>query len=436
MDPQVLAIIRATNPWLERPRAFGAHLDQKLAASEWIPRTVPAMSDWPVAGTAHLLVGARQVGKSSHLLRWLGRVGPPPLVLNAEEPTIRAWLGSPALVLDGVRSVVTADRPVVIEEAQHVADAGLLTKGLIDYGLPNALYVTGSSSFHLLSKTRESLAGRAARALMHPLSLAELSGRHAHFPPALRAARVADDAVRLCLYGGYPDAFRANEPIPVLTRLLEAFVLRDASDLFRIRHLDAFRKLALLISRQTGQLVNTAEWASLCGVSRDTIDSYVDLLRESQLVHTVSPFAGGKRSELTRRPKLYFCDNGLYGTLQQSFLPLSHRPDSGALVEAFVAGELRKHLSPLEPSDTLRYWRSTSDAEVDFVVERRDGLHAFEVKASELQRPTLTRSAHSFIAAYAPARFTVVNLSLTADQDVGETRVQWRPLSFLEDPFA
>ena len=423
-------VIRAGNPWLDQP----GRLDEWRRPPEgYVPRVVSGTSDWPVAGKAHLLVGARQVGKSTWLRERLG-AGPAPLLLNCEELVIRSWAKSASLVAADLRRLTHPSTPVLFEEAQHLQDAGLLIKGLVDANLPNPLYVTGSSAWHLHAQTRESLAGRAVRALMHPLSLAERSP--VALPPLLAEARLRTLAETAAVFGGYPEAVTRPAPEKTLRRLLEAFVIRDASDLFRIKHIDAFRRLLLLIAGQVGNLVNTSEWAALCGISRDTVENYVDLLVESQVLHRVTPFAGGKRSELTHHPKVYFCDNGLLNAVTGRFEAFEGRVDRGALFENLVAAELRKHLDPLHPGGTLRYWRSSSKAEVDFVVDDPSwgGLVGIECKAATLTRPELTRSARSFIQAYQPARFVVVNLGLTHDAVVEGVPVAWRPPTWLTSP--
>ncbi len=419
---QLIDVIRAGNPWLEQPEQLA---EWSRPPAGYIPRVVVGTSDWPVAGKVHLLVGARQVGKSTWLRARLG-AGPTPLLLNCEELAIRSWAQSSSLVAADLRRLTAPDAPILFEEAQHLDDAGLLMKGLVDARLPNPLYVTGSSAWHLHARTRESLAGRAVRAFMHPLSLAERAPTN--LPPLLAEARVRSLAETAAIFGGYPEVVTRPAPERTLLGLLEAFVIRDASDLFRIKHLDAFRRLLLLIAGQVGSLVNTSEWAALCGISRDTVENYVDVLVESLVLQRVTPFAGGKRAEVTHHPKVYFCDNGLLNAITGRFEPFEGRTDRGALFENLVAAELRKQLNPLHPNGTLRYWRSTSKAEVDFVLEdpARGGLVGVECKAAALTRPELTRSARSFIQAYQPARFVVVNLGLTHDAVVEGVPVQWR----------
>ena len=113
-------------------------------------------------------------------------------------------------MLDDLRKLWPSDQPVLIEEAQHLDEAGLLVKGLMDGGLESPLFVTGSSSFHLSARTRESLAGRAVRVMMHPLSLKEVSQDLGELPPLLAVDEFRNRAKRQVVYGGYPEPWLSS----------------------------------------------------------------------------------------------------------------------------------------------------------------------------------------------------------------------------------
>ena len=436
MHSDLLALIQLGNPWLLQPERFPAEAHHRTS-ERWIARTRLEREDWPARGKANLLIGGRQVGKSSALWRRCIDRDEAPLFVNAEEPAIREWSRSPTRVLDDLRGLLRPGMPVLLEEAQQLPEAGLLCKGLIDGGLEAELLVTGSSAFHLKARTRESLAGRAARATLFPLSLVELSRDLDDLPPILRADAIRRRALEHMVRGGYPEVWLAERPEDVARKLLEAFVIRDASDLFRVQHLDVFRRLLQLLAGQAGSLSNRSEWATVCEVSSETVRAYVDILVETHVAFRVFPFAGGKRAELTSRPKVYLADSGIRSVLVRRWEPFSqrvHAADRGATFESWVGGELRKHLSPLLPGDELRYWRTRSGAEIDFVIPRPDGVLAFEAKATAMKRPKLTRSARSFIDAYQPRAFYVVNLALEASERLGETQVHWVPPEALATP--
>ena len=294
---------------------------------------------------------------------------------------------------------------VFFEEVQALTDSGLFLKGLVDRKSGFRLLATGSSSFELESQTRESLAGRAHRKQLLPFSLAELAAAE-QVPAALENRNREKSLYHLLQYGGYPSVYLTEKKSAVLTGLVESFILRDASDRFRIKHTGAFRRLLELLANQIGNLCNFSEWAANLGISADTVREYTTILSDAHIIRFVRPFAGGKRAEITAAPKVYFIDNGIRNRLFGGFAPVERRADQGALLENFVFTELLKHSHPL--LDNIRFWRSKSGAEVDFVLEHQSLCVGIEVKSGNT-RGKLTRSSHSFIDAYAPQQFWIIS---------------------------
>ena len=79
----------------------------------------------------------------------------------------------------------------------------------------------------------------------------------------------------------------------------------------------------------------------------------------------------------------------------------------------------------------LHYWRSTAKAEVDFVIIHANSIIGVEVKAGRLKKKSLSRSARSFIEAYRPSEFIVLNWTLDEEMKVGETPIKYIPLTNL-----
>ena len=395
-----LNVLLADNAWLR-----GAALDdwkRRRLPEHYIERRIaPHADDHRVS----LVVGPRQSGKSTLLWKTLSAGRDGFLVFNCEEPALREWMRSPALFLSGVSGLVAPGVSLLFEEVQHLEEAGLFLKGLVDRRSGHPLYATGSSAFDLDARTRESLAGRALRYVLYPLSLAERSAGIAG-PPALRDLERDETVDRAAVYGGYPGVVSGLDPEVELTRLVEAFVIRDASDRFRIRNTAAFRKILELAATQIGNLVNTSEWSAVAGINAETTNDYAAVLEDAHILRRVRPFAGGKRAEVTSTPKLFFVDNGVRNRVFGGFTPLRSRLDAGALLENLVFTEIIKLIDPV--LDTVHFWRSKSGAEVDFVVVRKGALTGVEVKAGD-SRGKLSRSGRSFIEAYQPQRFFVVS---------------------------
>lgn len=417
MDSNAYQVLLRLNPWVTDLNRW-PECTYKYIPDPFIARRTTLS---PQENRLSLIIGPRQSGKSTLIWHLLSKAERPHLYLNCEEPSIRDLCTSPALFLNEVEHVAPDAAGFFFDEIQHLEEAGLFLKGIVDQKPNRAILATGSSSFHLRSKTRESLAGRAERHLVLPFAFSEL--RPHHRAPAVQAMEEKALWEQLMLWGGYPDVFLSEERQAVLSGLVEAFILRDASDLHNIRNPQAFRRLLMLIASQTGDLTNFSNWAETLGISVNTVIQYLNVLEESHIIRLIPPYVGGKRAEITSRPKIYFLDNGLRNFLFGGFTSLQTRPDLGKLAENLVFSELCKYTDPL--LDAVHFWRSSSQAEVDFVVLRKNALLTIEVKAGALKKPKISRSLRSFIQAYTPQMAFVVNTGLQTEVAVNGTRVRF-----------
>jgi len=415
MKKHIIRAVIEDNPWMEGDdvgRWYSGFIPES-----YIPRAVKLEAGRLVC----LVVGPRQAGKSTLIWRTLAERSGRALFLDCQELAIREWLASPALFLADLRALNAGVDSLLFEEIQHLPEAGLFLKGLVDRRTGMDIYATGSSSFDLEADTRESLAGRAFRHLLLPLSVDELAATISGSGP-MKEARLADLVEEMLVYGSFPVVRTSDNAGRELAHLVESFIIRDASDRFRIRHIAAFRKLLELMASQIGNLCNFSEWAAICAISNNTVAEYGRLLEETHTIRLVRPFVGGKRAEITTAPKVYFIDTGVRNLLFGGFAPAETRVERGALLENLVFSELMKHTNPL--LDTIRFWRSKSGGEVDFVVEHQGRLLALEVKYGD-SRGRLTRAARSFIQAYAPESLVVVNDTSYPNRKTGNSAVSF-----------
>ena len=132
------------------------------------------------------------------------------------------------------------------------------------------------------------------------------------------------------------------------------------------------------------------------------------------------PYFTNKRLELVKSPKFYFIDNGFRNSAVKNFRPPAERSDRGALHENFIAAEL------LKKDIDLRYWRTKSKAEVDFIIDQGNQLVPLEVK-TQLGGPRVSRSFRSFIDKYHPAQAIIASNTFFANDTLGETTLSFRP---------
>ena len=151
MDRDLQTILLRDNPWIQQPDALGRWFASHLPAT-YIPRSVlaAAAGRWRQSGRAHLIVGPRQAGKSTAIWAHLGELGRPALFIDCEQSLVQHWCRSAPLFLAELETLgLPAPVTLFFEEAQHLDNAGLFLKGLIDRGFDAPVLVTGSSSFHL-----------------------------------------------------------------------------------------------------------------------------------------------------------------------------------------------------------------------------------------------------------------------------------------------
>ncbi|MCP4601386.1 MAG: ATP-binding protein [Proteobacteria bacterium] len=423
-------LVLRTNPWLLNPSKWLVFWSSKQP-SRYMPRNPIGWSGSFPKNKATLVIGPRQSGKSTFLGAHIKTLGPQILIVNCEEPLYRAWCKSPAMFMADLREFLPSPNALFFDEVHHLDEAGLFLKGLVDLKPGFPILATGSSSYHLLSETRESLAGRASRVRLLPFSLNELSLDLDDMAPAIARVRQKELFSRMLIYGSYPEVWLSDTPEVILSELLESVVMRDASDLFRIDNPEAFRRLVRLMAGQVANLVNLAEWASICGISAKTVSRYIGVLEETQIVTMLRPWISGKRAELTSAPKLFFVDNGVRNAALARYYTLDKRDDIGVLFENCVLTEIIKSVRPI--LDTVGFWRTRSGAEVDFVIETGGKTIAVEAKAGAPSRLRLTRSAQSFITAVKPDLFITVHQGESIEREFKGCKTLWINPSELPD---
>ena len=143
----------------------------------------------------------------------------------------------------------------------------------------------------------------------------------------------------------------------------------------------------------------------------------MNILEKTFISIRSQPFHTNKRTEIVKAPKIFFLDNGFRNIVIKNFQPLRSRQDKGALYENFVASEIvKKRLD-------VRYWRTKSKAEVDFIVEKKGAVIPIEIK-SGLKKPKLTKSFLSFLDGYKPKSGLVLSEQLFREKG----RVSFRPI--------
>lgn len=363
-----------------------------------------------------LFVGARQAGKTTILKQLQDMIGEFSIAshfLNLEDIEYRDLLDqSPKNLLKIFPLDLQGKTFVFVDEVQYLRNPTNFLKYLYDeYKGRIKIVASGSSAFYLDRKFTDSLAGR--KKIFYVLTLSfqeflrfkgedELAQKNLAQLALSEQEKIFLAYQEYLLYGGYPRVVLAplEEKKALLQELAYSYIKKDIYEA-NIRQEEIFYKLVKLLALQVGSLVNTSELASTLGVSKSSIDNYLYVLQKSFHVRLVKPFYRNVRKELTKMPKVYFLDSGLRNFFADNFTNLLQREDRGTLLENAVFRQLiGKH-----EFDEIRFWRTTQDYEVDFVVGAKE---AFEVKMAS--RRGYAKKYQHFLENYPEIAFRVVSL--------------------------
>jgi len=349
-----------------------------------------------------LITGPRQAGKTTlmkQLQDELKSKGENTFFLTLEKKIILQLLNSnPENIFQTIPFIDSNKKIFVfIDEIQYLDDPSNFLKLLYDlYSEKIKFIVSGSSSFYIDSKFKDSMAGRKRIFELMTLSFEELlefKGKNELLPyinsgiktPLLYRQEIDNYLCEYLLFGGYPDVVLEDdidEKFEVLKEIGESYVKKDAIEA-ELKYPDAYLNILKVLAGQSGSLFNSQTLSSTMHMSHNAIQSYTRLMRKSYHISLIKPFYRNAAKELTKMPKIYFNDLGLRNYFLKDFSPLGLREDKGELLELF---SFRRFLD-FYSLDDIKYWRTQKKQEVDFIINcgRTTQLKAFEVKFTKKQ---------------------------------------------------
>lgn len=323
-------------------------------------------------GKAIIVIGARQVGKSTLFRQIVEGRAEKVLSLNCDEPEVKE-------LLDGINTpelkmLIGSHRIVMIDEAQRVKGVGMTLKRITDNFPDVQLMVTGSSSLELQDRVNEPLTGRKYEYRLYPISTQELLG-----DGGLLAVKQSLEA-RL-VYGSYPDIINhTDEAKELIMNIAGSYLYKDLLAIGDIRRPALLEKLLIALALQVGSEVSYNELAQTVGSDSKTVEKYVDLLEKCYIIFRLNAFNRNLRNELKKSKKVYFYDNGIRNAIIQNFAPLALRNDTGALWENFFISERIKANEYAGRYAKSYFWRTTDQQEIDYVEESDGEFTVFEMK--------------------------------------------------------
>lgn len=350
-------------------------------------------------GKAVIIYGARRTGKTTLVKRFLQDIDEPYLLVSGEDITVQSYLSSQSI--EKLSAFVGANRLLVVDEAQKVPGIGNNLKLIVDHIPGIRIIATGSSSFDLARAVGEPLTGRKTTLRLYPLSQLEIGQiEQRHQTDANLESRL--------IYGSYPEVVLTNDNrarAQYLKEIVASYLYKDVLELDGVRHSAKISRLLQLMAFQVGKEVSYTELGSSLGMSKNTIERYLDLLEKAFVIQKLAGFSRNLRSEITKNSRYYFLDNGVRNALINNFNVLELRNDSGELWENYLVIERLKRQEYLLEQANNYFWRTYTQKEIDLVEEREGKLFGYEMKWGAAQ----AKPPKEWLEAYPNASWQLIN---------------------------
>lgn len=339
---------------------------------------------------SYFLFGPRGTGKST----WLKTQYPNALWINLLEPEeFREYLTKP----ERLKELIAASpeqKTIVIDEIQRIPALLSLIHTLIEEKRGLQFILTGSSPRKIIREGGDLLGGRASLSHMYPFFASELGSLFS-----------LEKSLNI---GLLPLVWDAENPTSILKGYAGLYLKEEVQEEGLVRQLGDFARFLEVISFSHGALVNTSNIAKECGISRRTVDSYFTILKDFFLSYTLDVFTKRAQRELISHPKFYYFDAGVFRFLRPQG-PLDRATEiEGAAIEGLVGQHLYAWCDMQVTPYTLKFWRTRSGLEVDFVVYGPHAFFGIEVKNTERISSDDFKGLRAFQQEYPEAQVVMV----------------------------
>lgn len=351
------------------------------------PRYLEWLDSWRDKDIVKVVTGIRRCGKTTLLELFRKKlladgIRPEQIIaVNFEDPDTGEFSDYRA-VWNFIRSKFPAAGKayVFLDEIQLVPDFERVVDGLFAKKDCD-IYITGSNSKFLSGDLATFLTGRYVEIAMQPLSFAE-------YRTAVPALHDTEAFAAYMRTGGFPfvaalgdnDAARRD----YLSAIFETILYKDVLGRLKLRDGALLQRIARFVfdnignSLSVNRVVGTLK-ADGTAVSGKTVDSYLEALCETFLVHHAFRYDIKGRDYLKTLGKYYIADTGL-----RSVVVGNRGGDLGHVLENIVFLELKRRYRDV-------YIGMADGREVDFVAFRNAEPRYFQVSLSVRNEETLAR---------------------------------------------
>ncbi len=334
-----------------------------------------------------MLAGPRQCGKTT-LAQAVSTEDA--LYRNLDDDALLA-----SAIDDPVGFVTHEKQMLIIDEVQRAPALLRAIKLIVDKDQrPGRFLITGSANIESMPGANESLAGRVRKIRLRPLTLGErLNSMPSFIPKAFdqnfhskEKPLRKKELIEIAFKGGFPEAIRSSrrECVRWYRDYAKQLIDRDLRDIINITRRDVMIQLLQVLGAWSSKLMDLTAIGSGLGVSRPTLETYINALEALFLIEKIQPWRKTDYDRVGKQFKIFMADSGLMSALLGwNIEEVELNPDkSGKLIETWVFNELSAQLEAQPLDYTLYHYRDRQQREIDFLIEREEGaLLGIEIKA-------------------------------------------------------
>lgn len=325
------------------------------------------LSIFPAVG----LLGPRQVGKTT-LVKNL-KLEKDSIYLDLEKASDRVKLVDPELFLKA-----HVEKTVILDEIQLMPELFAELRSLIDEQRePGRFIVLGSASPDLIRKSADSLAGRIGYLELTPFFLGEVED---------------SELEKLWIRGGFPLSFLAKtdrESQLWRQNFIKTYLERDLAQIGLSTDPRLVERFWIMLANAQGGIWNGESFARALGITRPTVNRYLEFLEGSFMVRVLQPFHQNIKKRLVKSPKVFIRDTGLLHSLigVDTMEALQNLVQIGSSWEGFVIEQITATFG-----DEYEYYfyRTHQGAECDLLLVK-NGIVKKAIEIKNTLSPKITK---------------------------------------------
>lgn len=332
-----------------------------------IPLLEEYLSIFPAVG----LLGPRQVGKTTLVKNLQLKKGA--VYIDLEKASDRAKLLDAELFLRDL-----ADKTVILDEIQLMPELFAALRSLIDEQRDAGRFILlGSASPDLIRKSADSLAGRIGYLELTPFFLREIED---------------SEIETLWIRGGFPLSFLAKtdrESQIWRQNFIKTYLERDLAQIGLSTDPRLVERFWIMLANAQGGIWNGESFARALGITRPTVNRYLEFLEGSFMVRALQPYHHNIKKRLVKSPKVYIRDSGLLHSLigVDTMDRLRNLVQIGASWEGFVIEQI---IAAFKYEYEYYFYRTHQGAECDLLLVK-NGVVKTAIEIKNTLSPKLTK---------------------------------------------